>query len=145
MLLLVEYDEDVGKTPFQIALKYGLEEVAKNIFLQAPKGLALHQACAEGRTSVVEWLLEFSRETYYSFTYRDGYGQTAMHHAVIKDNIDVVKILQSDKDADHFHRMEVLDYKGILPIHLATKNGCQKVLRFFPQSQRIGLCLSSRQ
>ena len=29
MLLLVEYDEDVGKTPFEIALKYGLEEVAK--------------------------------------------------------------------------------------------------------------------
>ena len=112
-----------------------MEEVAKNIFLQAPKGLALHQACAEGRTSVVEWLLEFSRETYYSFTYRDGYGQTAMHHAVIKDNIDVVKILQSDKDADHFHGMEVWDYKGILPIHLATKNGCQKVLRFFPQRQ----------
>ena len=97
--------------------------MAKNIFLQAPKGLALHQACAEGRTSVVEWLLEFSRETYYSFTYRDGYGQTAIHHAVIKDNIDVVKILQSEKDADHFHGMEVWDYKGILPIHLATKNG----------------------
>ena len=116
MLLLVEYDEDVGKTPFEIALKYGLEEVAKKFFLQAPKDLALHQACAEGRTSVVEWLLEFSRETYYSFTYRDGYGQTAMHHAVIKDNIDVVKILQSDKDADHFHGMEVWDYKGILPI-----------------------------
>ena len=54
-----------------------------------------------------------------------------MHHAVIKDNIDVVKILQSDKDTDHFHGMEVWDYKGILPIHLATKNGCQKVLHFF--------------
>ncbi|XP_074357068.1 uncharacterized protein LOC141696843 isoform X2 [Apium graveolens] len=152
--LLVEADptdthsqNKLGETPIYIAVEKGYPDVVKVICttctsplnFDGPGGItALHAAVRNGNNGieVVEVLIDAARlllssdanpvSSFQAFLRRvDGVWNTALHGAVIKGQMDVVKLLvEADPTHRHYQNLD-----GKTPIYIAAEKGYTNIVK----------------
>ncbi|KAL9249478.1 ACCELERATED CELL DEATH 6-like protein [Drosera capensis] len=131
-----------GESPLYIAVKEGknvelvesmLDLADKNKLTEAGKPL-LYPAIMGENKGMLDAVLNKASEL---IGMRDGEGRTAIHYAASSGYYDgVVRLIEKDSSC-----VMVGDYEGVLPAHIATRNGrirvLEKLLEYCPDMEEL--------
>jgi ankyrin repeat protein len=135
--LLIENGADVNTvsnynaTPLHIATHHNRVDIVKYLIEEAHgdvhrvnkrNTICLNVAGIQGNTKLIEYLLQ---QPGTDINHQDIDGQTTLHFAVIKNEIDAIKLLLSYKV-----RIDIKNVQNMTPLELAAQNGNEEAVNY---------------
>ncbi|WP_243517510.1 MULTISPECIES: ankyrin repeat domain-containing protein, partial [unclassified Candidatus Cardinium] len=120
----------------KLPVRYGLNEDSTNL---KKENKAETKTLKDLVNLIINYLPILAKDNMLFAT--DNQGRNIIHHAVLSNHIDILKILLENSISDNYHAIFCLlnakDHDGYTPLQLATKNGKVEAVKLLSKDVRV--------